>query len=388
MRVRRWLPIVLSVWLGLTGAGLTIASPPALAGGQPAQVLTGAARDLNDASAVLAGTVNPAGVPVTGCTFEYGASEAYGSSVACSSLPGGGTAPVEVEAPITGLLPGKLYHFRLRIESTSGNAEGEDATFASPPAVIGSVLVSNVTSFAATLTSAIQPGTELYTPDYYFAYGPSSAYGLRAPTPAGIGAADHQGTVTQTLTGLQPATTYHVQLVTTNAGGGLTKGPDATFTTRPLVPPGVVTGTALALTEIGATLSGIINAEGLPTSYLFEYGLTTSYGSSWPTVQVFAGSGGEGKGIAVEVPGLAPASVYHYRLVATNEDGTTYGADRTLATPAYPVTAIQETPLEETPLGIDPEIKSSSIGRKSSGKARSKTKKRAKTRKRKVRRKG
>ena len=34
--------------------------------------------------------------------------------------------------------------------------------------------------------------------------------------------------------------------------------------------------------------------------------------------------------------GLAPATLYHYRLQATNTYGTTYGADETFTTPSLP----------------------------------------------------
>jgi hypothetical protein len=351
----------------------------------PSTVLTTAEATVRATSVTLNGFVNPGGVLVTGCEFEYGLVAEYEASVPCSSAPGGGKGTVAVNATVAGLQKGRLYHFRLRSESGGGNAEGQDATFVTPPAVVGSVLVSNVTSFAATLTGAIEPGPELFTPYYHFAYGSSAAYSLDAPSSDASAAASHQGTVTQTLTGLQPATTYHVQLVASNAGGGVVTGPDETFTTRPLVPPAVLTGEVLAATPAAATLSGSLNPEGLPTSYYFEYGSTASYGLRWPAVQVFAGTSSENENVAVEVPALAPAAIYHYRLVATNEDGTTYGADQLLSTPAYTSAAIQETPVLKTPLGIDPEAKSPA---KAKGKAKTKTRKKHKPRRRKAARRG
>jgi hypothetical protein len=177
-----------------------------------------------------------------------------------------------------------------------------------------------------------------------------------------------------------------VQLVASNAGGGVVTGPDETFTTRPLVPPAVLTGGVLAAAPTVATLSGSLNPEGLPTSYHFEYGPTTGYGLTWPAVQVFAGTSSQSENVAVEVPALASAATYHYRLVASNEDGTTYGADQLLSTPAYPSAAIQETPVLKTPLGINPEAKSPA---KAKGKAKAKTrKKKHKLRRRKAARRG
>jgi len=44
------------------------------------------------------------------------------------------------------------------------------------------------------------------------------------------------------------------------------------------------------------------------------------------------------------VENLQPATVYHYRLVATNPGGTVYGSDQTFTTGAYPASIIQEPP--------------------------------------------
>ena len=55
-------------------------------------VATKAASSITQTSASLNATVNPNGSEVGKCTFEYGTSTAYGSSAACTSLPGSGAA--------------------------------------------------------------------------------------------------------------------------------------------------------------------------------------------------------------------------------------------------------------------------------------------------------
>ena len=47
--------------------------------------------------------------------------------------------------------------------------------------------------------------------------------------------------------------------------------------------PVVVTGIASSITDTGATLHGTVNPDGNPTTYHFEYGLTTAYGSNTTT---------------------------------------------------------------------------------------------------------
>jgi alpha-tubulin suppressor-like RCC1 family protein len=102
----------------------TYLSPPA--------VTTGAASTVRSNSATLEGTVDPEASNVTDCHFEYGASEQYGSSVPCSSLPGEGTRPVAVAAVLAGVGAGATYHFRVVATNTVGTSYGTDATFTTP----------------------------------------------------------------------------------------------------------------------------------------------------------------------------------------------------------------------------------------------------------------
>jgi hypothetical protein len=122
-----------------------------------------------------------------------------------------------------------------------------------------------------------------------------------------------------------------------------------------VVAPAATTGPADAVTTQSATLSGSVNANGAPTSYRFEYGPTTAYGSSTPTVG--AGSGTGAVAAAATLSGLSPATTYHYRLVATNGGGATKGTDQTLTTASPPPptspsptpTSTTQTPTTQTP---------------------------------------
>ena len=108
-----------------------------------------------------------------------------------------------------------------------------------------------------------------------------------------------------------------------------------------VVAPAATTGQAGAVTDRSATLSGSVNAHGAPTSYLYEYGPTTAYGSATPTAD--AGSGGAVTASAT-LGVLSPATTYHYRLVATNAGGVTKGADRTFTTASPPQQAPTSPP--------------------------------------------
>ncbi len=66
---------------------------------------------------------------------------------------------------------------------------------------------------------------------YHFEYGTTTSYGASIPVPdADAGSAEGFIPVSQTLTGLQPSTTYHFRLIATNSAGPRTSE-DGTFTT-------------------------------------------------------------------------------------------------------------------------------------------------------------
>ncbi len=95
------------------------------------------------------------------------------------------------------------------------------------------------------------------------------------------------------------------------------------------------------LSYTGATLTGGVFPNGLATSYYWQYGTTTSYGQSTSSTSV--GSGHAPSSVTTTLSGLSAGTTYHYRLVATNADGTSYGYDYTFATPSQ-VPVVQTAP--------------------------------------------
>lgn len=109
-----------------------------------------------------------------------------------------------------------------------------------------------------------------------------------------------------------------------------TAGPAAAATK-----PSATTGGAKAVTYNTATLGGSVNPQGSATSYYFQYGPTKAYGGQSPIGS--AGAGTKGVTVAVPIGGLQPLTIYHYRLVAVNADGTALGADHTFQTTKVPL---------------------------------------------------
>ena len=108
-------------------------------------------------------------------------------------------------------------------------------------------------------------------------------------------------------------------------------------------PPAAATGGASKITFSGARVTGTVNPRGTATSYSFQYGPTKAYGAATPDVAV--GSGSANKAAQADVGGLAPTTVYHYRVVAKSTAGTIPGADRTFKTAKQPLgLALAATP--------------------------------------------
>lgn len=195
---------------------------------------------------------------------------------------------------------------------------------AAPPPSVGTGPVSKATATSAVVSGAVDPHGEATT--WYVEYGTSSAYGLKsAVQSAGDGVAGVS--VSVTLTKLTQQTTYHYAIVATNAAGTVV-GADGILTT--LVAPIATTGVTTALTATSLTLTGVIEPNGQATSYFFEFGPTTAYGTR--TTSRSAGSGSSALAVSVVVPNLMPKTLYHYRLVSESAAGVAYGHDATATT--------------------------------------------------------
>jgi len=99
--------------------------------------------------------------------------------------------------------------------------------------------------------------------------------------------------------------------------------------------PRVSIGAPAVQGPTAATVTGTVNPRGSATSVRFEFGPTTGYGAATPPQPV--ASSVADSAVAAPLGGLAPATTYHYRMVAGNEEGETGSADATFTTPPAPI---------------------------------------------------
>jgi hypothetical protein len=271
--------------------------------------------------------------------LQYGTSVAYGSQTPVQVIPAGAEGSQQISSTLSGLQPGTTYHARFLVSDAAGITYGPDFAFTtaplSPPSV-GSALVGGLTDSGAIVSATVDPGANATS--VKVDYGTSVSYGQS--TGAQAIAAGHGPTVVQIpLSGLMANTTYHAQVVATNADGS-SESLDLAFTTPSgatgegagagAEPPSITATAVAEETAHSAIAQASINPHGQAASYEVQYGPTTAYGSN--TSAASLGAETTSSPVTLAIFGLQPASTYHARFRVLTANGTSYGPDVTFTT--------------------------------------------------------
>ena len=141
-----------------------------------------------------------------------------------------------------------------------------------------------------------------------------------------LGETTQIGTFISQLADLQPNTKYYVRSYIITEKNTIGYHPAIKqFTTSQTTntAPIVTTQNASNIAQNTATLNGQVNANGNDATVTFEYGTTTSYGTTvYATPSIVTGT--SNTNVTADITGLTENTIYHCRIKAVNVGGTTY----------------------------------------------------------------
>jgi hypothetical protein len=288
--------------------------------------------------------------------FEWGETEAYGHTTPLppgAGVPGGSSVTVP-PITISGLNSATTYHYRFVVSDPEGAAYGNDATFTTASIDNLRADAVTVTNTSAELNASFD-GDGTYETHYYFEWGPTTSYGNTTPAPPGNAVAPSSGRIhvpAVSISGLKEGLTYHYRVVATNALGS-TVSTGASFETAESPQVGNLNSRDLQATS--AELVGEVNPREGDTTYHFEWGPTTAYGNQSPAVDAQIGSGNSAVPVSTRLEGLTQGITYHFRLVATNQYGTSRSDDQSFG--FYPPNCPNAQVRQETHSGTLPDCR-------------------------------
>lgn len=234
---------------------------------------------------------------------------------------------------INDLSPNTQYYVRAYASNEAGTAYGQNVTFKTEGdmPVSSSMDATNIDTKSATLNGYVTPN--FFSTEITFEYGNSSQYGSSVSLSEPLPADNNSHPVHADITGLTPGALYHFRIKAVNSMG-TTFSNNLTFTTFGQK-PSVLTNPVTDAQENSVTLNALVNPNHLLTQVCFEWGTTTSYGNIAAPGQNNA-TGSSERNIFVSLSGLQRGTIYHYRIMAVNELGTSYGHDVQFTTLAEP----------------------------------------------------
>ncbi len=233
-----------------------------------------------------------------------------------------------LQKTVTGLIPGTRYFFRLTATNAEGTTISNVVSYTTRELPVPFGITSyDVTQTTAKFVGSIQSQAGAQTVD--FEWGPDTDYGNT------VRAHRSGDSYTASISGLLPERTYHYRMIIGTAPD-IIYTEDRTFTTLAVPGPPFV---AEILTSYGITATAAtvwIEKIAAPSSVTFEYGTTTALGQA-VNLPLAPADGAFYTDLAMDLTDLLPDTLYHFRCVATNNQGVTVSPTSTFRTLPLPI---------------------------------------------------
>ena len=250
-------------------------------------------------------------------------------------LSGMGNLQNNLEWTIRNLDPGVYYWSVQAVDNAFAGSEfANEQTFSIGNApTVQTQTATSVDATTATLNGSVNSNG--FSTDVRFEYGLTTSYGTTTDALT-LMAGNTNIAVSEQLNGLVHNTLYHYRVIASNSVGS-SEGEDQVFTTLlDAQTPVAITEEASDISYDMATLNGSVNSNGESTDVSFEYGPTTSYGTTTAVLTLLPGT--TDVPVSAELTNLDENTLYHFRLVASNVVGQTQGLDQVFTTDRdYPV---------------------------------------------------
>ncbi|MCX2432381.1 beta strand repeat-containing protein, partial [Pedobacter sp. GR22-10] len=258
----------------------------------PPITTTNAATSITGAgAATLNGTVNENGGTAT-VSFDYSTNSTLSSGVTTVSATTGGTVNAGTgntssSVGLTGLTAGTTYYFRVKASNAGGSSNGSILNFTIPASspTVSTDAVTSITTSSATMGGNVSAAGATAVSERGVVYATTinpTTSAAKALTGSGT------GTFTGTVSGLSPATTYHVRAYAINTIG-TSYGADQSFTTQAVTAQPTVASPSNGslITTTAPNYTGTATAGATVTVYVdgASLGNTIATGGNWSLTQ-------------------------------------------------------------------------------------------------------
>ncbi len=273
---------------------------------------------VTETTAKIGVTIDPDGDDTT-YVIEYGPNTSYGQKTAPVEI-GATPGPQPLTQTLTGLEPGKTYHFDVVATNSAapkGVGGGDQSFTTESNAPLGATGKSVSGTAGVKLNATVATFTDANPNGVASDYTASINWGDGTASTAGTVSAAAGGGFEVTGSHTYAAPGQYTTTITINDVGGAKA--TATGSANITGPPAVSNVNVLSITETTAKVGFTINPNGAATTYAIEYGPTTSYGQK--TVPVDIGATPGPQSLTQTLTGLEPGKTYHFHVLATNSAG-------------------------------------------------------------------